>query len=117
MHGMRICMQLCCTTHVTYRTFTTACLIVNRSRMCNHLFFLLPDGYRSVVAYLGSSSLVLTCGTDSCDYSYDVSADGFAPMASDDGEGFYAVAAAKDGTAEAYATGNDGRLAKLTFNA
>ena len=70
-----------------------------------------------MVSFLGSSSLVLTCGKDSCDYSYDVLAEGFSPMEADDGAGFSAVAAAKDGSAEAFATGNNGRLAKLVFSA
>ena len=81
----------------------------------NHLSFFFSGGYRSAVSYF-NSTLVLTCGKDSCDYSSDLEGRGFEPMSTSDGRGFYSVSVAKDGSGAAFASGPDGRLAKLVFN-
>lgn len=69
-----------------------------------------PRGYRSSVTYVGKD-LVIACGKEGCDYA-NPSDYVFRPM---DGEGYYSISASPSGNT-AYASGPDGRLARLTLD-
>ncbi|TRY79138.1 hypothetical protein TCAL_09044 [Tigriopus californicus] len=68
-----------------------------------------PRGYRSSVAYVGKN-LVIACGKEGCDNA-NASDYVFKPMI---GEGYYSVSASPSGNT-AYASGPDGRLARLSL--
>jgi photosystem II stability/assembly factor-like uncharacterized protein len=70
-----------------------------------------PGGYRSCVIDLpGRPDTLVAVGRTGCDYSEDGGRT-WHPLG--DGEGFYAVSAARDGTV--IAVGSDGRAARLVF--